>query len=551
MSVHTVLPIRDSRFQQTLKRFRPWMMVVQWAIFCNFPNVSAEVQGLVAIGQDSRIDLKWSPSQTGGDRGYDIYRSPDGRDPFVKINDHPDVLPIYSDFIGENNRKYFYRVAATGKGATPGTEAPAVVSAQSREMTDDELLTSVQESTFRYFWDYAHPGSGLIRERSDYGRTCATGGTGFGLFALIVGAQRGFAPRAAVAERTRAILSFLEDHARRFHGAFPHWIDGATGKTLPFSKFDDGADLVETAFLVQGALAARQYFGGPDPVESEIRRRATALWEGVEWDWFLKDKGGKTLYWHWSPNFGWKKNLRIAGWNEGMIAYLLAIASPTHPIPADCYYQGWAGREGYANGKSYYNITQWVGRPLGGALFFTQYSFLGFDPRNKRDRFCDYFANSRNISLIDRDYCIENPGRHRGYGELVWGLTPSIGPDGYHVCSPGKHDDGTIAPTAAIGVMPYVPAESLASLKHLYRTYGNRLWGEFGFKDAFNLDRNWFANGWLAIDEGPIIIMIENYRTGLCWKMFMANPEIGPMLKSIGWETTTGDDVVPNTTGVH
>ena len=504
---------------------------------CAGSCLAAGVQGLVACGHDSRIDLKWTPSDAQGGAGYNIYRSADGREPFVQINDKPHVPYIYSDFLGENNRTFYYRVVPVATNAAADTEAAPVVSARSREMSDDELLTSVQEATFRYFWDDAHPASGLIRERSGAGHTCATGGTGFGLFALMVGAERGFAPRAAVAERTRTILAFLEDRTQRFHGAFSHWIHGATGKALPFSAYDNGADLVETAFLIQGVLAVRQYFGGPDAVETEIRQRATRLWEGVEWDWFLKEAGSKILYWHWSPDFGWKKNVWIAGWNEGLIAYLLAIASPTHPIPAACYYGGWARPKAYANGNAYFGIPQWVGKPLGGALFFTQYSFLGFDPRNKRDRFCDYFANNRNISLIQRAYCIDNPGKHRGYGELVWGLTPSSGPDGYRVGAPGKRDDGTIAPTAVLGVMPYVPAESMASLKHLYRNYGKRLWGEYGFKDAFNLERDWFAEGWLAIDQGPIIAMIENHRTGLCWRMFMANPEIAPMLKAIGWQT--------------
>ena len=510
--------------------------IMSVCLACAFGSFAAGVQSLTATGHDSRIDLKWAPSATSG---FNIYRSADGCEPFVKINNKPHGPSVYSDFIGENNRTFYYRVSPTDTNAIADTGAAPVVSARSREMSDDELLTSVQEATFRYFWDYAHPVSGLIRERSEFRDLCATGGTGFGLFALMVGAERGFAPRAEVAERTRIILAFLEDRAQRYHGAFPHWIHGATGKTLPFKFDDNGADLIETAFLIQGVLAARQYFSGAGAIEAEIRQRATRLWEGVEWNWFLRDPGSKTLYWHWSPEFGWKKNVWVAGWNEGMIAYLLAIASPTHPIPAECYYGGWTRTQTYANGNEYYGITQWVGKPMGGALFFTQYSFLGFDPRNKRDRFCDYFANSRNISLIHRAYCIENPGKHSGYGERVWGLTPSVGPGGYHVCAPGKNDDGTIAPTAAISAMPYTPAESLACLKHLYHTYGKRLWGEFGFRDAFNLDRDWFADGWLAIDQGPIIAMIENHRTGLCWRMFMANPEIAPMLQSIGWRTAT------------
>lgn len=492
-------------------------------------------EALTATGHDRRIDLHWLPVATGKER-FAVERADREEGPFTVIaTGHRSNN--YSDFLGENDRSCWYRIVSIATDGTR-TATSATVTARSKAMTDEQLLDSIQTATFRYFWDYAHPVSGLIRERSGFGNTCATGGTGFGLFALMVGAERGFAPRGEVALRARTILAFLEDRAQRYHGAFSHWIHGATGKTIPFSPNDNGADLIETAFLMQGILAVRQYFSGPDAVETEIRQRATHLWEGVEWDWFLKDAGGKTLYWHWSPDFGWKMNLRITGWNEGMIAYLLAIASPTHPIPADCYYGGWASPKFYASGKEYYGLTQWVGRPMGGPLFFTHYSFVGFDPRNKRDRFCDYFANNRNTTLIHRAYCIDNPGKYRGYGELTWGLTASDGPDGYRACAPGKSDNGTISPTAAISAMPYTPDESLACLKHLYQTYGKRLWGEFGFKDAFNLDRDWFADSWLAIDQGPIIAMIENHRSGLCWRMFMANPEIAPMLKAIGWQLT-------------
>ena len=501
-------------------------------ICCHVVSLWA-VEGLIATGQDCRIDLLWSPMASESER-FTVERAERPEGPFVAIaTGHR--YNVYSDFIGENGRTYYYRVRDSSKPAEPS----ATVSARTWALTDQQLLDSVQGATFRYFWTYAHPVSGLIRESSNHDSTCAIGGTGFGLFALMVGAERGFKPRDKVAEQVSKMLTFLDEKADRFHGAFPHWINGATGKVQPFSPDDDGADLVETAFLLQGVLAVRQYFNHADVVETEIRQRATHLWEGVEWNWFLKEPGGKTLYWHWSPNFGWDKGVWVAGWNEAMIAYLLAIASPTHPIPADCYYQGWAGQPNYAHDKNYYGFKQSVGPPMGGPLFLTQYSFIGFDPRDKRDRFCNYFENNRNTTLIQRAYAIENPGRHKGYGENLWGLTASLAPDKYHGSAPGERDNGTLAPTAALSAMPYTPVESLACLKYLYKNYGKRLWGEFGFKDAFNLDRNWYADGWLAIDQGPIIAMIENARTGLCWRMFMANPEIAPMLKSIGWQSTT------------
>jgi len=283
-------------------------------------------------------------------------------------------------------------------------------------------------------------------------------------------------------------------------------------------------------------LTVRQYFDGDDPTERAIRRIASRLWEEVEWDWFLRTPGGKRLFWHWSPNYGWKMNHAIGGhFNECMIVYLLAIASPTHPIPADCYEKGWVGDPptGYVNGNTYYGHKLFVGWPLGGPLFFTHYSFLGFDPRG-RDAHCNYFENNRNHALIQQAYCRDNPQGHRGYSELVWGLTASDTPGGYKAHSP-RSDNGTITPTAAISSIPYTPRESIATLRHFYEVYGERLWGEYGFRDAMNLDQDWTARGYLAIDQGTIGPMIENYRTGLCWRLFMANSEIDPMLEKIGW----------------
>jgi len=492
---------------------------------------------LSARGYDSRIDLRWKPDRNEDLLGYNIYRADSKSGSFRKINPVPHKRHIYSDFLGENDRTYYYRVTKVFRDGRESAPSP-IVRATSRAMTDEELLTSVQEATFRYFYDWAHPVSGMARERDTSKDTCATGGTGFGLMAIMVGAERGFISREEAARHILKVVTFLQEKARRYHGAWSHWINGRTGETIPFAKkdgvpVDDGGDLVETSFLMQGMLAVRQYFDKDNPVESELRRRITRLWREVEWDWYLR---GKTLFWHWSPRYGWRMNLPIRGFNECMITYLLAIASPTHPIPPSCYYEGWAGSPTYANGNTYYGYKQWVGQPMGGPLFFTHYSFIGFDPRGKEDRFCNYFENNRNITLIHRAYCIENPKGFKGYGESVWGLTACDAPDGYRAHAPGRRDDGTIAPTAAISAMPYTPKESMVALKFFYHRLGDKLWGEFGFRDAFNLHRNWFARGYIAIDEGPIICMIENYRTGLCWRMFMANEEIHRALRAIGWK---------------
>jgi hypothetical protein len=488
---------------------------------------------LTATGHDSRIDLAWD----GGHEGYHIYRSDNAAGTFEKLTSEPWKLAVYSDFLGENGRTCHYRITTVDRQGTESAPSETV-SARSFAMTDEELLTSVQEATLRYFWDYAHPVSGLVRERLGSADTCTSGGTGFGMMALCVGVERRFIAREEAAERLLKMVRFLETEATRYHGVWSHWLNGRTGQTIPFSKYDDGGDLVETSFLIQGLLTVRQYFDRDNPVERELRARITRLWGQVEWDWYLREPAGKRLYWHWSPRHKWKMNHAIGGhFNECMITYLLAIASPAHPIDPACYDEGWVGGPDskYANGNTYYGHKLWVGLPVGGPLFFTHYSFLGFDPRGKRDRFCNYFENNRNISLINRAYCAANPDGHRGYSELCWGLTASDTPGGYTAHEP-RNDNGTITPTAAISAMPYVPEASIATLRHFYHTYGGRLWGPFGFKDAFNLDKEWFAESYLAIDQGPIVAMVENYRTGLCWRLFMSNPEIGTMLDKTGWK---------------
>jgi len=496
-------------------------------------------QAIKSKGHDSRIDLRWRPNLENDLAGYYVYRSESQKGLFSKLNNVLHSPSVYSDFFGGNNKNYFYYVTAVSEEFMESVPSDTV-SATSYAMTDEELMVSVQEATFRYFYDFGHPVSGLALERNTSQNTCTSGGTGMGLVTLMVGAERGFETREAL-----KILSFMQNTAQRYHGVWPHWINGNTGETIPFSPNDNGADLVETAYFVQGLLSVRKYFDGDDGVETEIRTRATQMWEEVEWDWFRResDTDGKHLYWHWSPDKGWIMNMQITGYNEAMIVYLLAIASTTHSVPASLYFDGWAGNSNYVNGNNYYGYTQWVGFPYGGPLFFTHYTFLTFDPRNKSDIYCNYFDNNRNISLINRAYCINNPEGHAGYSDLVWGLTASDNPWGYSAQEPTlARDNGTITPTAAISAMPYTPEESMATLKHFYHEYGHQLWGEFGFHDAFNLDENWFAKSYLAIDQGTIVPMIENHLTQLCWDTFMANDEINTMLDAIGWVTAIDED---------
>ncbi len=491
-------------------------------------------QNFVVSGHDSRIDLRWDrvPSNIAG---YYVYRSASATGTFSRVNNFPQALHFASDFLGENDLTRYYFVTAVNQ-ALEESEPSDTLSASTFAMTDEQLLTSVQEALFRYFWDFGHPVSGLARERNTSLETCTSGGTGFGLMAIVTGAERGFVSRDSAAARTLKILRFLKNDAQRYQGAWAHWINGTTGATIPFSQFDDGADLVETSYLVMGMLTSRQYFTENNAVETEIRDLATELWEGVDWDFFRKNQFGTVLYWHWSPNYKWQMNLQIRGFNETMITYLLAIASPTNPVPASLYQTGWAGGD-YVNGNTFYGHFMWVGPDWGGPLFFTQYTFLGFDPRNKSDQFCNYFENNRNTSLVHWEYGKRNPRGHAGYDSLGWGLTASDDPFGYTAHAPFTNDNGTITPTAALSAMPYTPEQSIATLRYFYHELGEDLWGPMGFYDAYNMDENWFARSYIAIDQGPIIGMIENYRSELQWNLFMSNPEIQPMLDAIGFTT--------------
>jgi hypothetical protein len=498
--------------------------------------------GGVAGGHEKRIDIVWQPVDAPGFLGYNIYRSSSASGPFTKLNSSLYELTVYSDFLNANDQTYHYYVTSVG-----GSESSAstVVSATSYAMTDDELLESVQQATFRYFWDYAHPVSGLARSGLDNNNdTCDSGGTGMGMMAICVGAERGFVSRAEAAERVLKILTFLDEKAERFHGAWSHILHGVTGEAIPFSEYDDGGDIVETSYAAQGMLTVRQYFDDTnDATETAVRNLATQLWEEIEWDWYLRrsDTGyenNEKLFWHWSPNYGWAMNHNVLGYDECMITYLMAIASPTHPIPASCYYHGWASKPDYANGRTIYGYALPVGSNYsgyGGPMFFAHYTYLGFDP-NWSDAYCNYSYNNRQIALSDRAYCAANPGGYTGYSDLVWGLTASFNPyQGYRAHCPVEEDDGTIAPTAAISSIIYTPDESIATLKHFYHTYGAAgLWGPFGFVDAFNLNYpDWYANSYITIDQGPIVVMIENYRSGLCWDLFMANSEVTAMMAAI------------------
>jgi len=425
--------------------------------------------------------------------------------------------------------------------STKTADRKAAVTRGASPLSDSALLDLVQKQTFKYFWDFAHPVSGLARERSniayDYGdEVVTTGGSGFGIMAIIAASNRHWITRDSAAKHLLKTVNFLLK-ANSYHGIFPHWLNGTTGVTIPFSRKDDGADVVETSYLFEGLLCARQYFDQQNQLENQLRTKINWLWTGAEWSWHQRDMGN-SFYWHWSPNNGWSMNFELRGWNECLITYILSASSPDYPITEDVYRKCWAESNHFINGRTYYGIKLPLGFPYGGPLFFAHYSFMGLNPHGLKDQYADYWEQNVSQTQINYKHCVLNPYHFKGYGENCWGLTASDTYDGYNAQSP-DNDFGTISPTAALSSFPYTPDYSMKALKHFYYDLGDKIWGEYGFTDAFNESKGWYAKSYLAIDEGPIVVMIENYRTGLLWKLFMSCPEVQSGLKKLGFESSS------------
>jgi hypothetical protein len=429
-----------------------------------------------------------------------------------------------------------------------------------RQLSDDDLLETVQRQTFRYFWHYAHPNSGMARERSNTVRAdfyldfideaddvpnlskgtfgpeaCAVGGTGFGIMATIVAVERKWIGREAALDRLIQIVDFLAK-ADSYHGIYPHFINGDTGKTIAFDRLDDGADVVETSYLMMGLLSARAYFNGNAVKEKYLVRRINETWDAANWNWHVNKDN--RLLWHWSPRNGFDRNFPVKGWNEALITYIISASSSEHPISRKVYERTWVGTRNWRNGKSYYGYTLPLGNSDGGGpLFFSQYTFMGIDPHNLMDDHgIDYGEQTRNHTLINRAYSIDNPKKYKGYGDKAWGLTAGDSVKGYVAHSP-EDDRGVIQPTAALSSMPYTPSFSMEALRYFYEEKGEKLWSNYGFVDGFSEHFDWYAKSHLAIDQGPIIVMIENYRTGLLWKLFMNIPDIQRGLRELGFDS--------------
>ncbi|WP_215222819.1 glucoamylase family protein [Echinicola shivajiensis] len=494
-----------------------------------------------AKGYDRHVELHW-PKQSGISQ-YEVWVSTENNN-FSKRATVDDT--IYMDFVNDlgNNLTLKYKVVGL-QDAGENTEI-GLAMATTKDFTDEELLDMVEFYTFRYFWEGAEPMSGMGPERihidGEYPQNdqsvVTTGGTGFGIFGIIAAIDRGWINREEGLNRFNKMVSFLEK-ADRFHGVWPHWIYGETGKARSFSDKDNGGDLVESAFLMQGLLAVREYFKDGNDAEKSLANRIDTLWKEMEWDWYTQG-GHDVLYWHWSPTHEWEMNFPLEGYNECLITYVLAASSPTHGIPASAYHKGWARSGGINTDQEAFGYTLHLkhngAEKMGGPLFWAHYSYLGLNPKGLTDQYANYWEENKNHTLINRAWCIDNPNGFKGYGEDLWGLTASYTVTGYSAHRPGA-DLGVISPTAALSSIPYTPEESLKVIKNLYYNYGEKVFGRYGFYDALSPENDYYPKRYLAIDQGPVVAMIENYRSGLGWKLFMGAPEIQAGLKKLGFES--------------
>lgn len=440
---------------------------------------------------------------------------------------------------------------SSGGGNRTGTPLPTPPTTGTPTYTDDQLVSMVQQDVLKYFWDLAEPNSKLARERyvvanpSQDAQTVTTGGSGFGLMTILTAINNGYVSRSEAVGRLTTALNFL-GNADRFHGAWSHWLNGSTGRVIPFSQLDNGGDLVETAFLVEGLICVREFFkNSSDPAEIALAQKADELWKGVDWDWYRD--GDQVLYWHWSPTYNFQIHHAIQGYDETLITYILAASSPTHPIDKSVYVNGWARNGAIASSGSQYGIPLVVNHNGAagtvGPMFFSQYSFMGLDPIGLSDEFVNYGDATVNHAKIMYQYCVANPKGFSGYGPNNWGLTASYdrNPDGslgYTAHQP-NNDDGVISPTAALADMPYTPDQSMNVLRFIYNQNKANYVGIAGPYDAYSVQYNWVAQAYLAIDQGPIAPMIENHKNQLLWRLFMNAPEIKAGLLKLGFHSTT------------
>ena len=488
--------------------------------------------------------LHWSAPGNGA--GSLILRqAPGGR--AIRLTPAPLLQPRFADFDVTNGVTYqYWAIAAPGRqppgsGSPPTLAGSATIAATPRPFASDAaFLELLQATAFDFFWREANPANGLVKDRSTTNSFCSIAATGFGLTAIGIGIDHGWITREAGRQRVLTTLrTFLEKpqgeaaaHVTGYRGWFYHFLDMASATRFKQVELSS----IDTAWLLAGAVEAREFFDGDHPDERRIRGTVDALLDRVEWRWMAN--GGDTLTMGWHPESGFIRS-RWVGYNEAMMLYVLALGARHDPLPPE-FWNGWTRGYRWAthDGRAFVEFAP---------LFGHHYShcwvdFRGLADAYMRGRGIDYFENSRRATLANRAYCIANPRQWRGYRPDCWGLTACDGPGfapyhGYMArgAMPPENDDGTLAPTAAGGSLPFAPVECLAALRHFYNAYREKLWTPFGFRDAFNPTADWWDPDVLGIDQGPILIMVENHRTGRVWGRFMKSDVVRRGLERAGF----------------
>jgi hypothetical protein len=424
-----------------------------------------------------------------------------------------------------------------------------------------EFTDELKERTFNYFWEVIDEGTWQTDDRYPTRNFTSVAATGFALPSYIIGVHNGYITREQGAERVHKVLDWLwnapqgpdEEGMTGYKGFFYHFLNYGSGtryKTVELSTIDTG-------LLMAGVLTAQSYFDGDNETEREIRSLADSLYLRVEWDWAMNDNPTMSMGWH--PERGFIK-AEWKGYNEAMVLLILALGSPQHPVH-DNAWDVWTSTYDWEEFYGYEHVNF-------APLFGHQYSQMFVDFRGIQDEYMkekgiDYFENSRRATLANKAYCVANPGNFKGYGENIWGLTACDGPanqvrkiDGrsiqfktYHARGAAKddiRDDGTITPTAAGGSIPFAPEETLAALYEMKQKYGDQLYTKYGFLDAFNLtysEEGWFNPDYIGIDQGPILIQLENLESGLIWETLKKNPYIIKGLQKAGFEGGWLDEI--------
>ena len=494
--------------------------------------------GLVSLAGDQSVVLHWDANTDATLAGYRVYRSTTGAGgPFSLQNSSLLTTAGFCDLNSKvvNGQTNFYYATAVDTSSQESLASATLGALPHPFASNDEFLDYVQETSFDYFWYCANPSNGLVPDRSATGSACSIAAVGFGLTAIGIGVDHGWITRTqGVARMLTTLNTFLQGPQGPgttgtigYQGWFYHFLDMNSAV-----RANSELSSIDTVLLLAGILYAKQYFNRTSADEASIRTMADAIFNRVNWTFM--SQGTNAVAMGWQPTSGFTGYGNWIGYNEAMILYCLGLGTATNPLPASAWNR-WTS--GYTWG-TYYGQT-YVSFP---PLFGYEYSHCWMDFRHIADSYMNshnstYFENSRRAALAQVAYCSTAP--HVGYSSTVWGLTACDGPPptGYAArgLPPVGLDDGTIAPTAAGGAMPFTPEYSLPTLLAFYNRFRIHIWTSYGFRDSFNLGQSWYDTDELGIDQGPIVIMIENYRTQKVWQLFMQNAEVQRGLQRAGF----------------